>query len=83
MTVTISKATLVTAKGKLDLLVKGAKGEPFTRTFDPQAPKMIEYGAILPPKFPPGTRYAIVIELDVAGARKSLRSGLLAVEKKE
>jgi len=81
--VTVTKAVLVTAKGKNDLLVKGPKGEPFTRTFDSQAPKMIEYGAILAPRFPPGTRYALVFELDVNGTKKLLRSGILAIEKKE
>lgn len=70
-------------KGRNELLVKGPKGEPFTRTFDPQAPKMVEYGAILSPRFPPGTRYALVFEIDVAGTKKLLRSGLLAIEKKE
>jgi len=44
---------------------------------------MIEYGAILAPRFPPGTRVALVFELDVNGAKKLLRSGILAVEKKE
>ena len=45
--VTITKAVLVTAKGRNDLLVKGPKGEPFIRVFDAQSPKMIEYGAII------------------------------------
>jgi hypothetical protein len=80
---TIAKASLVTAKGKVELLVKGPKGEPFSRTFDSQAPKMIEYGAILPPRYPPGTRLAIVFEIEVDGARKLLRSGIITVEKKE
>ena len=83
VSVTMTKAILVTAKGKNELLVKGPKGEPFTRTFDSQAPKMIEYGAILAPRFPPGTRYALVFELDVDGKRKLLRSAILAIEKKE
>jgi hypothetical protein len=83
VSVTITRATLVTAKGKNDLLVKGAKGEPFTRTFDAQSPKLIEYGAILSPRFPPGTRYALVFELEVNGTKKLLRSGILAIEKKE
>lgn len=81
--VTLTKAVLVTVKGRNDLLVKGPKGEPFNRTFDPQAPKMIEYGAILSPRFPPGTRYALVFEIDVNGAKKLLRSGILTIEKKE
>jgi len=81
--VTITKAILVTSKGKVDLLVKGPKGEPFTRVFDSQAPKMIEYGAILPPRYPPGTRLALAFEIEVDGARKLLRSGILSVEKKE
>jgi hypothetical protein len=81
--VTITKGTLVTAKGTMDLLVKGPKGEPFTRVFDSQAPKMIEYGAILPPRFPPGTRVALAFELQVDGKRKLLRSGILTIEKKE
>ena len=83
VSVTVTRAALVTAKGKNDLLVKGPKGEPFTRTFDAQAPKMIEYGAILAPRFPPGTRYALVFELDVNGTKKLLRSGILTIEKKE
>ena len=83
VSVTITKAGVVTSKGKVDLLVKGAKGEPFTRIFDSQAPKMIEYGAILPPKYPPGTRLALVFEIEVDGAKKLLRSGIIAVEKKE
>ena len=83
VTVTITRATLVTAKGRNDLLVKGPKGEPFARTFDPQSPKMVEYGAILAPRFPPGTRYALVFELTVDGTKKLLRSGILAIEKKE
>lgn len=80
---TITRAVLVTLKGRNELLVKGPKGEPFSRTFDPQAPKMIEYGAILAPRFPPGTKYALVFELDVDGTRKLLRSGILTIEKKE
>lgn len=83
MTVTITKASIVTAKGKNELLVKGPKGEAFTRMFDAQAPKMIEYGAILSPRFPPGTRAALVFELDVAGTKKLLRSAVLTIEKKE
>lgn len=81
--VTITKSTLVTAKGRVDLLVKGPKGEPFTRTFDPAAPKMIEYGAILSPRYPPGTRVALVFEVDVDGTKKLLRSAILTIEKKE
>jgi len=80
---TITKAVLVTPKGRNDLLVKGPKGEPFTRTFDPQSPKMIEYGAILAPRFPPGTRVALVFEIDVDGTKKLLRSAILTIEKKE
>lgn len=83
VSVTISKASLVTAKGKVALLVRGPKDEPFTRIFDSQAPKMIEYGAILPPRYPPGTRLALVFEIEVAGAKKLLRSGIITVEKKE
>ena len=75
--------SIVTSKGKIDLLVKGSKGEPFTRIFDPQTPKLIEYGVIIPPRYPPGTRYAIVVEVEVDGARKLLRSGILTIEKKE
>ena len=81
--VTITKASLVTSKGKVALLVRGPKDEPFSRTFDSQAPKMIEYGAILPPRYPPGTRLALVFEIEVGGAKKLLRSGIIAVEKKE
>ena len=81
--VTITKGTLVTAKGKFELLVKGSKGEPFTRTFDTAAPKIVEYGAILPPRYPPGTRVALVFEVDVDGMKKLLRSGILTIEKKE
>jgi hypothetical protein len=83
LVVTITKASIVTAKGKNELLVKGPKGEAFTRTFDAQAPKMIEYGAILSPRFPPGTRVALVFELDVSGTKKLLRSAILTIEKKE
>jgi hypothetical protein len=83
VSVTIAKASLVTAKAKVDLLVKGPKGEPFTRVFDAQAPKLIEYGAILPPRYPPGTRLALVFEIEVNGTRKLFRSGILTVEKKE
>jgi hypothetical protein len=79
----IKKASLVTPKGKVELLVTGSKGEAFTRTFDSQAPKMIEYGAILPPRYPPGTRVALVFEVEVDGAKKLLRSGIIAIEKKE
>ncbi len=81
--VTITKATLVTAKGRNDLLVKGPKGEAFTRTFDAQAPKLIEYGAILSPRWPPGTRVALVFEVDVDGTKKLMRSAILTIEKKE
>jgi len=83
VSVTITRASLVTSKGKVDLLVKGPKGEPFTRIFDAAATKMIEYGAILPPRYPPGTRLALAFELEVDGARKLLRSGIITVEKKE
>lgn len=83
VSVTITKAVLVTAKGRNDLLVKGPKGEPFTRTFDAQSPKMIEYGAILAPRFPPGTRCALMFEIDVNGTKKLVRSAILAIEKKE
>jgi hypothetical protein len=44
---------------------------------------MVEYGAILPPRYPPGTRLALVFEVEVNGAKKLLRSGIIAVEKKE
>jgi hypothetical protein len=81
--VTLSKATLVTARERIDLLVKGTKGDPFTRIMDSPTPKRIEYGAILPPRLPPGTRFALAFELEVDGARKALRSGILTVEKKE
>ncbi|MBI3856960.1 MAG: hypothetical protein HY293_14835 [Planctomycetes bacterium] len=83
VSITLTKAFLVTAKGKNDLLVKGPKGEAFTRTFDAQAPKMIEYGAILSPRFPPGTRCALVFEVDVEGTKKLLRSAILTIEKKD
>ena len=80
---TITKAMLVTAKGRNDLLVKGPKGEPFVRVFDAASPKMIEYGAIIAPRFPPGTRVALVFEVDVNGTKKLLRSAILTIEKKE
>lgn len=83
VSVTIKKASLVTAKGKADLLVTGSKGEAFTRVFDSQAPKIIEYGAIINPRYPPGTRVALVFEIEVDGAKKLLRSGIIAIEKKE
>jgi hypothetical protein len=83
MVVTITKSALVTPKERFELLVKGAKGEPFTRTFDAAAPKMIEYGAILSPRFPPGTRVALVFEVDVDGTKKLMRSAILTIEKKE
>lgn len=83
VSITLAKATLVTAREMIDLLVKGTKGESFTRVMDSPAPKRIEYGAILPPRFPPGTRFAVAFELEVEGVRKTLRSGILIVEKKE
>jgi hypothetical protein len=44
---------------------------------------MVEYGAILSPRFPPGTRVALVFEIDVGGTKKLLRSGILTIEKKD
>lgn len=83
VTATISRASFITARTRSDLLVKGAKGEAFTRTFDAQTPKMIEYGAIIPPRHPPGTRFALVFEIDVDGTKRLMRSGILVIEKKD
>ncbi len=81
--VTLSKATLVTAKGKMDLLVKGSKGEAFSRTFDPAMPKLFAYGAVVPPRYPPGSRATVVFEIDCAGKKKLLRTPLATIAKKE
>lgn len=83
--VTFAKATLVTLKEKTSLLVKGPKGEPFSRTINPKAPKFFEYGVLLPPKAA-GTRYVVVFEMeaevDKKPVRKLLRTPVGAVEKK-
>ena len=81
--VTIAKSTFQMAKDKMSLLVVGSKGEAFTRTFDPMVPKMFEYVAILPPRWPPGTRGTVVFELEVGGKKQTLRSKIAAIEKKE
>jgi hypothetical protein len=81
-TVTLARATLVTAKGKMDLLVKGSKGEAFSRTFDPAMPKLFAYGAVVPPRYPPGARAAAVFEIECAGKRKLLRTPLATIAKK-
>jgi len=83
VTLTITKAVFVTAKEKLTLLVVGAKGEPFTRKFDPMIPKMFEYGSILPPRWPPGTRGALVFEIEANGKKQRIRTKIAAIEKKE
>lgn len=83
VTVTIAKATFYTAKDKLTLLVVGSKGEAFSRKFDPMTPRMFEYGSILPPRWPPGTRGVLVFDIDVGGKKQLLRSKIGAVEKKE
>jgi hypothetical protein len=82
-TVVLARGTIVTAKGKTDLLVKNPKGEPFSRVFDPQSPKMFEYGVFLTPRYPPGTRAVLVFEAECGGRKQLLRSPLLTVAKKE
>ena len=83
LTFTITRASLVTARSRIELPVKGPQGETFSRSFDPSTLKRIEYGAFLPPRFPPGTRYALVFEVEASGTRKLMRSGILPVAKKE
>lgn len=80
---TLTKGTVVTLKGRSDLVVRGSKGEAFTRTFDPETPKMFEYAAIVPPRYPPQTRLVLVFEVESGGVRKLLRSPVLTVQKKE
>lgn len=83
VTVTISKSTLILTKEKFSLLVLGSKGEAFSRKFDPMTPKSFEYGAIVPPRWPPGSRALLVFELDIGGKKVSLRTKPATIEKKE
>jgi len=83
VSLTLTKGFVVAPKGRFDLIVKGGKGELFSRTFDPEAPKMFEYGAIVPPRYPPGTRILLVFEVESGGVKKTLRSPILTVTKKE
>ncbi len=83
VTVTLSKSTFQMAKDKMSLLVFGSKGEAFSRKFDPMIPKMFEYVAILPPRWPPGTRGVVVFEVEVAGKKHTLRSKIATIQKKE
>lgn len=80
---TLAKATFVTVKDKMGLLVIGAKGEPFSRKFDPMIPKMFEYGSLVPPRWPPGTRGVAVFDVEFGGKKYTLRSPICAIEKKE
>jgi hypothetical protein len=83
VTVTITKSAFVMAKDRMPLLVVGTKGESFTRKFDPMVPKSFEYGSIVPPRWPPGTRGLLVFELDIAGKKQTLRTKIASIEKKE
>jgi hypothetical protein len=79
--ITITRALFLTAKGELSMVVRGAKDEPFTRQYDPNVPKLFEYGAILPPRWPPGTRALVVFDLESGGVKKSIRTPLQTVAK--
>jgi hypothetical protein len=81
-TVTIVKATLHTVEKAVDLGVKGRKGEPFARTYDPAAPKMFEFGSALPPRHGAGVRAVVSLELECGGEKKPVRTAILTVEKK-
>jgi len=83
VTVTLAKSTFYTAKDKMTLLVVGAKGEAFSRKFDPMVPKMFEYGSLIPPRWPPGTRGVAVFEVEFCGKKYTLRSPIAPIEKKE
>jgi hypothetical protein len=83
VTLALTKASVVTLKGRNELLVRGGKGELFSRTFDPEAPKMFEYGSIVPPRYPPQTRLLMVFEVESGGVKKTLRSPLVTVTKKD
>lgn len=81
-TVTIAKAMLLTAEKATELGVKGRKGEPFARAYDPGTPKMFEFGSALPPRHGAGVRAVVSFELECAGEKKSIRTAILTVEKK-
>lgn len=86
-TITIVKATLYSPKGKMGLLVRGTKGERFSRTFEPNAPKFIAYGAVIPPRYGAGTPVVVTLEIegtDQGGTRKirKMRTRIMTVEKK-
>lgn len=86
---TLVKGTVYTPKAKMGLLVKGAKGESFARTFDPMTPKMFEYGAVLPPRYSPGTRavfaFDVEVEVEKDGKKqvvsKTIRSPIVVIGK--
>ena len=81
--VTMAKATLHTMKGSMGLLVRGAKGEAFSRQADPNVPKPFEYGAVIPPRFPVGAAAVVSVELEAAGKKQVVRTPLFAIEKKD
>ena len=83
VTVTLAKATFYTAKDKLGLLIVGSKGEAFARTFDPMVPRMFEYGSIVPPRWPPGTRGVAAFDVEFGGKKHTLRSPIASIEKKD
>jgi hypothetical protein len=83
VTVAMAKATLHTMKGNMGLLVRGSKGEPFSRQADPNVPKSFEYGAVIPPRFPVGSLATISIELEAGGKKKVVRTPIFTIEKKD
>ena len=78
--VTIARALFLSTKGELAMVVKGAKGEPFTRQYDPNAPKLFEYGAYLPPRWPPGTRALVVFDLESGGLKRQIRTPIQTIQ---
>lgn len=84
VTVTFKRATLHAPGGKTGLLVRGTKGEAFTRTFDPGRPKYVSYGAIIPPRHAPGTRVVVAFELARRSSVKRVRTPIAVIsERKE
>jgi hypothetical protein len=83
LSVTLAKATLVTAKGDFAMLVRGSRGEPFTRTYDPAMPKLFEYGALVPPRGGPGTPALIVFDLESGAEKRKVRTPVFRIERKE
>jgi hypothetical protein len=79
----MAKATLHTMKGSMGLLVRGAKGEAFSRQADPNVPKPFEYGAVIPPRYAVGALAVISVELEAGGKKQVVRTPVFAIEKKE